>query len=84
MAEKSWVAAPDTTVEVGWRRLSVHAETLPPAEGAQILLDYRQKHPLAARELSRLMGLDINGTSAQELEKIIQDSLPVVALRPAG
>ncbi len=76
------LATPDITVQVGLRHLSMCAETLAPAEGARMLLAYRRKHPLAASELSRLMGLKLDETTPEELEKMVQTSLPVVALRP--
>jgi deazaflavin-dependent oxidoreductase (nitroreductase family) len=76
------LATPDVTIHVGQRHLNVHVTTLPPAEGAHVLLDYRQKHPLAARELSRLMGLNMSPASAEELERIVQASLPIVAFQP--
>lgn len=75
-------AAPEITIQVGSRKLEVYAETMPAKEGAQILLDYRQKHPFAARELSRLLGVNLSETSPEELEAIIQESMPVVALQP--
>ena len=76
------MATPAITIQVGRRRLAVRAETIAPDTSVQILLKYRQKHPLAARELSRLIGLDINQSAPEQLEKVIRESLPVVALRP--
>jgi hypothetical protein len=64
------------------RRLDVCAETLPAKEGARVLLNYRQSHPFAAHELSRLLGLDLGEALLEELEGIIQERLPVVALQP--
>jgi deazaflavin-dependent oxidoreductase (nitroreductase family) len=75
------LATPLITIQVGRRKLDVRAETVSPSEGAQVLLDYRQKHLLAARELSRLMGLNIIAATPEELEKIVHESLPIVALR---
>jgi deazaflavin-dependent oxidoreductase (nitroreductase family) len=75
-------ATPDIEIKVGRRTLQVTAETIPANEGVNVLLSYREKYPLAARELSQLMGLDIFKTTPAELENIIQESLPVVALRP--
>jgi deazaflavin-dependent oxidoreductase (nitroreductase family) len=75
-------ATPDITIQVGRRSLEVHTETISAAVGAQILLDYCQKHPFAARELGRIMGLNLTQSSPQELEAIIQKSLPIVALQP--
>lgn len=79
---RNLLAKPEISVQVGRRRLDVRAETLTPPEGAQVLLAYREKHPLAARELGRLMGLNIAQAPPDALERIVQESLPVVALRP--
>ena len=77
------LATPQNTIQVGRRHLHVCAETLPPAEGARVLLDYRQKHPLAAHELSRvLVGTNLAQASPEELERLVQESVPIVALRP--
>lgn len=77
------LAQPNITIQVGRRRLDVCAEMLPPKEGVQILLDYRQKHPLATRELSRVLtGANLAKASPEELERIVQESLPILALRP--
>jgi deazaflavin-dependent oxidoreductase (nitroreductase family) len=77
------LANPKITIQVGRRHLNVCAETLPPAEGARALVEYRQKHPLATRELSRmLVGENLAKSSPEELERIVQESLPVVALQP--
>lgn len=77
------LATPAITIQVGRRRLNVRAETLTPEEGAHILLDYRQKHPLATRELSRVLtGANLAKASPEELARVVQASLPIVALRP--
>jgi deazaflavin-dependent oxidoreductase (nitroreductase family) len=77
------LATPEIAVQVGRRRLKVCAKTVPPAEGARVLLDYRQNHPLATRELSRVLtGANLAKAPPAELERIVQDSLPIVALRP--
>jgi deazaflavin-dependent oxidoreductase (nitroreductase family) len=74
------LAHPLIDVQVGRRKVSVRAETLSPEAGAQRLLEYRHDHPLAARELSRLMGIDINQATPEKLQEIVRHSLPVVAL----
>ncbi len=77
------LATPKITIRVGRRHLHVCAESVSPAEGVPVLLDYRQKHPLATRELSRmLVGANLAEATPQELENIVQESLPMVALRP--
>ena len=79
---RNLLAQPDIDIEVGRRKLQVTAETIPARQGVDVLLAYRKKHPIAARELSQLMGLDIFNTPPAELGNIIQESLPVIALRP--
>ncbi len=79
---RNLMAAPDTQIQVGQRTLAVHAETLSPEAGAQVLLTYRQQHPLAARELGGAMGLDISKSSAEDLSGIVRNSLPIVAFQP--
>ncbi len=77
------LATPNITIQVGQRRLNARAEPVTPKEGARILLDYRQKHPLATRELSRVLtGANLAKASPEELERVVQESLPIVALRP--
>lgn len=84
--EANWyqnvLARPQITIQVGRRRLDVCAETMPTKAGTRVLLDYRQKHPFAARQLSHFMGLNLSEASPEEFEGIIQESLPVVALQP--
>ena len=77
------LATPQITIQVGRRHLNVCAEPVPPAEGVRVLLDYRQNHPLATRELSRVLtGANLAKASPAELERIVQEALPMVALRP--
>lgn len=79
------LATPAITIRVGRRHLHVCAETLLLAAGVRVLLDYCQKHPLATRELSHLLvGVNLTQASPEELEGIVQESLPIVALRPQG
>ncbi len=74
------MATPEITIQVGSRRLDVTAATLSSDEGVKILLNYQQKHPLAAKELSRVLGINLAEGSAVELQAAIEKSLPVVAL----
>src|SRR5690242_3020514 len=76
------LAHPDIHVEVGWRRLEIHAEALPVAQAVKQLERYREQHPMAARELSRLMGLNLNSANSEELARIVETTLPMLALRP--
>lgn len=76
---RNLLAHPDVSIQVGHRKLSVHADNLSPETGAQVLLAYRKQHPFAARELGGFMGLDIGKASADELAAIVRDSLPIIA-----
>ena len=77
------LATPQITIHVGRRHLKVCAEAVPPAEGARMLLAYRQKHHLATRELSQMLtGANLAKASLEEVEHIVQEWLPIVALRP--
>jgi deazaflavin-dependent oxidoreductase (nitroreductase family) len=79
---KNLIAIPAITIQVGRRALAVRAETISPTAGVQVLLDYRHQHPLAARELSRLLEIDIHSSDVEKLEGIVREKLPVIALRP--
>lgn len=77
------LATPEITIQVGRRHMSVYAEPVALAEGVRVLLEYRQNHPLATRELSRVLtGANLAKASPAELECIVQETLPIVALRP--
>ena len=76
------LANPDVTIRVGRRTLAVRAETLPPDVAAQALAQYRERYPRAARELSRVIGVNLAGASREELEQIVSESLPLVAFHP--
>ena len=76
------LATPAIVIQVGRRKLAMRAESVSPDVGAQVLLNYRREHPFAARELSRLLGIDIHKTGPAKLEEIVYELLPVVALHP--
>lgn len=78
------LAQPDITIQMGRKKWAVHARMLTPEEAAAILLEYRQKHPAAARELGKVMEIDMVGSSEEELFEIIRESLPMVAFEPRG
>jgi deazaflavin-dependent oxidoreductase (nitroreductase family) len=50
-------------IQVGKKRLSVHAQQLGPPEGAEILHAYAQKNPGSLKNLSNLMGYEIEFSS---------------------
>ena len=75
-------ATPAIEIQVGRRKLLVRDETLSPANAVKVLLAYRSKHPTAARELSRVMGIDMSTSTPEQLQSIISAKLPVIALHP--
>ena len=77
---RNLLAHPDVSIQVGYRKLLVHAEILSPEAGAQVLVMFRRQHPVAAGELGSIMGLQIGGASDDTLATIVRDSLPIVAL----
>lgn len=75
---------PEVTVHVGGRRFEAVAECIPLDAAEQRLQVYARKHPLAFRELTRVMlGESLTGTP--EDCRRLANSVPVVALaRVAG
>jgi len=72
---------PVVTIHVGRRELAIIAARAPVDDATRVLLDYAHQHPVAFRELSRVMlGRRLNGTP--EDCQMLAESVPVVALRP--
>ncbi|HRW03930.1 MAG TPA: nitroreductase family deazaflavin-dependent oxidoreductase [Caldilineaceae bacterium] len=74
------LATPDVTIQVGARKLAVHAEPLSSEAGGDEMVDYAQRNPTAARNLSKFMGFDLDGSEAGYRKAGQQ--LPFIALRP--
>ncbi len=73
--------SPEVTIQVGGRLLPVLADPLSPEESGQAMVDYSLRHPGAARELMRVLGMKVAGTEA-EYRRIGRELIPFVALRP--
>lgn len=73
---------PRASIQVGRRHLSVYAENCPIDEGVEVLQNYIQRSPTAAKGLSRVLGIDLTDSSPDSLRKIILDQLPIMAFRP--
>lgn len=71
---------PDVTIQVGRRKLDVHAERLATAAGGDEMVDYAHRHPKAARELAQFMGFKVDGSDAEY--RAVGEHLPFVAFRP--
>ncbi|MBC9715069.1 nitroreductase family deazaflavin-dependent oxidoreductase [Streptomyces sp. TRM66268-LWL] len=73
-------AHPDVTIQVGARRLAVHAEPLDAEEGGAFMAGYAARHPRAARKLAKFMGFRVDGSLADY--RAPGRELPFVRLRP--
>lgn len=72
---------PDVSIIVGRRTLQVHAKEVSETSGARILLSYAKRHPLAFRELAKLLtGKAIEPTEKNCLRFV--KAMPVVAFEP--
>ncbi len=69
---------PDVNIQVGLRKIPVHAERLPFPEAKNILRTYAENHPVALRELMKIVGLSYDGSEAA-LEKIT-NLIPIIKL----
>ncbi|HEY57505.1 MAG TPA: nitroreductase family deazaflavin-dependent oxidoreductase [Anaerolineae bacterium] len=73
------LAHPEVEIQVGWRRYRAVAEVLDPEQAAEILQAYAQKHPIAFRELARLIGILV--PQDEEAFRRLAQAMPVVAFR---
>jgi deazaflavin-dependent oxidoreductase (nitroreductase family) len=75
-------AAPEVVIQVGARRLAVTADLLDPEASGAAMVDYRRRHPAAARNLGRvLFGKPVSDTEEAFFE-VGRDLIPFVAFRP--
>jgi deazaflavin-dependent oxidoreductase (nitroreductase family) len=74
---------PQATIQVGRRELAVTAARVPVADATRVLLAYALQHPVAFRELSRVMiGRPLTGMPKDC--QMLAEAVPVVALRPGS
>ena len=74
---------PEVHIQVGGRKLAALAQILTRDEGARHLSNYAKSHPVAFRELSKLIvGKVLTGTQ-EELVGFAQ-SIPIIAFRKPG
>ena len=76
------MAHPDITIQVGGRRLQVHAERLTLPRAQDVLLDYGRRHPATLRTLVRFLGYRIDGTEADV--RYVAGLVPMVAFTPVN
>ncbi|KUP97517.1 nitroreductase family deazaflavin-dependent oxidoreductase [Thermobifida cellulosilytica] len=77
---RNLMARPEAAVQVGTRTIPVTAEPLPADRAAEALVRYARRHPRAARSLSRLVGLPLDGSEAGY--RRAAEILPFVRLVP--
>ena len=77
---RNLMKTPQATIQIGSRQIPVTAERLSPEEAERILRIYREEHPKALKELSKLLGYPLDGT--EENFVAFARALPVIAFRP--
>ena len=73
---------PNVNIQVGNLKMSANAERLSFEDGEHIFQEYARQHPVALRELSKLLNIPYDGSpeSVSEMAKV----LPVVAFHVKG
>ncbi len=71
---------PDVSIQVGRRRLPVHARILPPQEGARVLMEFARRHPREVAILARLLGIPV--PQSEEAYRRFGQDYPVVMFQP--
>ena len=69
---------PRVTIQVKNKKMTAVAEPLSPEESGELMVRYARKHPKAARNLSKLMGLEVDGTE-EGYRRAAQEHIPFVA-----
>jgi len=72
---------PETSIQVGRRKLDVMAEILPPEESGQAMVDYFRRYPTAAKNITRFIGVEVDGSEAG-YRRLGEEVIPFVRLRP--
>jgi deazaflavin-dependent oxidoreductase (nitroreductase family) len=73
---------PRVRVQVGGRRFPARAARLTADEATREIADYARRHPLAYRQLAKLLIGQLTGTEADY--RTMAAGMPMFALRPAG
>jgi deazaflavin-dependent oxidoreductase (nitroreductase family) len=78
---RNLLVAPETTIEVGVRRLDVRAVPLSPEEGGEVMVDYARRHRLSATVLASYLRYDVDGGSADGY-RALGHEIPFVRFEP--
>ncbi|MBN1121852.1 MAG: nitroreductase family deazaflavin-dependent oxidoreductase [Anaerolineae bacterium] len=76
---KNLMANPDVSIQVGRRKLDVHAEQLSHEEAGEILLAFAKKYPFEAKFVN-VLGYTVDGTDDDW--RALGKELTLIALRP--
>lgn len=75
------VAQPEITILVGRKQMTVTAVPLPPDESGERMVRYANRYPISAKNLTRLIGYEIDGTE-EDLRSMGRNHIPFIALHP--
>jgi deazaflavin-dependent oxidoreductase (nitroreductase family) len=78
---RNLLVAPQTTIEVGARRLDVRAVPLSPEEGGDVMVDYARRHRLSATVLASYLRYDVDGGS-EDGYRALGHEIPFVRFEP--
>ncbi len=73
------MAIPEVTIQVGNQKMHAIAERVSPERGAEIMVDYAHKHPIALRELSRIMKYPLDGS--EDSARSFGTNIPIIAFK---
>ncbi len=77
---RNLLAHPGASIQLGARFSQVQAVPVPPAQAAEVMVDYARRHPRAARRLSRFMGFVVDGSDDDY--RAVGRQVPVLRLTP--
>lgn len=77
---KNVMATPEVEIAVGRRHIPAKAERLPAQDAVDELRDYERRHPIAARELTRVLGYHVD--DSDNAYEALADHVVLVAFRP--
>lgn len=72
-------ANPEVTIQVGRRKMAATAEILSPEASGQKMVEYARRMPAAAKTLTGLVGLEVDGGEA-DFRRVGEKHVPFVAL----
>ena len=70
---------PEVTIQVGNKKMAARAEALSPEESGEAMVQYARKYPKAAKNLSKMIGLEVDG-SEEGYRAAAREHVPFVRL----